>query len=59
MRLEPHDDCGGRKQRRDFTYVGDVVEANMIASMSESKDILGEVFNIGTGQNHSMWDLVK
>ena len=31
----------------------------MIASMSESKDILGEVFNIGTGQNHSMWDLVK
>ena len=22
----------------------------MIASMSESKDILGEVFNIGTGQ---------
>ena len=50
---------GDGKQRRDFTYVGDVVEANMIASMSESKDILGEVFNIGTGQNHSMWDLVK
>ena len=50
---------GDGKQRRDFTYVGDVVEANIIASMSESKDILGEVFNIGTGQNHSMWDLVK
>ena len=50
---------GDGKQRRDFTYVGDVVEANMIASMSKSKDILGEVFNIGTGQNHSMWDLVK
>ena len=50
---------GDGKQRRDFTYVGDVVEANMIASMSKSKDILGEVFNIGTGQNHSMRDLVK
>ena len=50
---------GDGKQRRDFTYVGDVVEANMIASTSKSKDILGEVFNIGTGQNHSMWDLVK
>ena len=27
--------------------------------MFKLKDILGEVFNIGTGQNHSMWDLVK
>ena len=37
------------KQRRDFTYVGDVVQAN--ASYRYSKKLNGEVFNIGNGKN--------
>tara|TARA_Y100000401_G_scaffold18184_1_gene12326 strand:+ start:1172 stop:2059 length:888 start_codon:yes stop_codon:yes gene_type:complete len=41
------------EQRRDFTYVGDVVEANILASSSE-KVGKGEVINIGKGSNYSM-----
>jgi UDP-glucose 4-epimerase len=40
-------------QKRDFTYVGDVVEANILAG--ESKEtFVGEVFNIGNGNNVSV-----
>lgn len=40
-------------QKRDFTYVGDVVAANILAG--ESKEIfIGEVFNIGNGFNISI-----
>lgn len=43
-------------QRRDFTYVSDVVEANMLA-MHIDHDHYGEVFNIGTGINYSVLEL--
>ena len=38
---------------RDFTYVGDVVNANILASQSE-KVGKGEVINIGNGDNRSI-----
>lgn len=40
-------------QRRDFTYVGDVVEANWLAA-THQKPLNGEVFNIGNGENYSV-----
>jgi len=40
-------------QRRDFTYVGDVVEANWLAAQTEGK-LNGESFNIGNGSNYSV-----
>lgn len=40
-------------QRRDFTYVGDVVEANILAATYPHK-LNGEVFNIGNGNNLSI-----
>ena len=40
-------------QRRDFTYVGDVVDANILAATSTS-DLKGESFNIGNGDNYSI-----
>lgn len=43
-------------QRRDFTHVSDVVEANILAMEAEHSHY-GEVFNIGTGQNYSVLDL--
>jgi len=47
---------GSGKQRRDFTYVGDVVDANIKASTIETK-FSGEVFNIGNGNNRSVNEL--
>jgi len=41
------------KQRRDFTYVGDVVEANILAATNKNVG-KGEVFNIGNGDNYSV-----
>lgn len=49
---------GNGKQRRDFTYVGDVVEANMLASESNNVG-RGEVINIGSGTNVSINSLAK
>ncbi len=40
-------------QRRDFTYVGDVVNANILAATHEDP-LSGEVFNIGNGNNYSV-----
>ena len=40
-------------QKRDFTYVKDVVAANILAGESKEK-FIGEVFNIGNGGNVSI-----
>ena len=55
-RNEPLTVYGG-KQTRDFTYVGDVVKANILAM--ESDIGLGEVINIGAGKNYSIEEIAK
>lgn len=51
---------GDGLQRRDFTNVSDVVEANILASIKEIDDeFFGTVFNIGTGRNHSVLEIAK
>lgn len=45
-------------QRRDFTHVDDVVNANILA-MTTEHDHYGEVFNVGTGTNHSVLELAS
>ena len=47
---------GDGEQRRDFTYVGDVVRANMSAATSDLVGT-GEVINIGNGDNRSVNDI--
>ena len=49
---------GDGKQRRDFTYVGDVVNANILACNS-LKVGKGEVINIGSGKNISIYTIAK
>ena len=44
---------GDGEQRRDFTYVGDVVKANFLAMTSENVGS-GESINIGNGDNRSV-----
>jgi len=49
---------GDGTQTRDFTYVGDVVRANILAMKSElAKN--GEVMNIGGNRNYSMNDMAE
>jgi len=46
---------GDGTQTRDFTYVSDVVEANLLTM---DKDVSG-IFNVGTGNNISITDMVS
>ncbi len=45
---------GNGLQSRDFTYVANVVAANLLACTSSSSDVVGEVFNIGTGVSQTL-----
>jgi len=47
---------GDGNQTRDFTFISDVVEANLLAAYS---DVIGEYFNIGGGSRISVNDLLK
>ena len=63
---EPMTIVGDGDQRRDFTHVGDVVEANMLAAQFTPPEYTvrndiefrawewGQTYNIGTGTNHSV-----
>jgi UDP-glucose 4-epimerase len=48
---------GDGTQSRDFTYVSNNVEANILACIT--KNIGGEVFNIACGKRYSLIDLVN
>ena len=45
---------GDGEQTRDFTFVEDVVSANLAAAISSNNKIFGDVFNIGTGKKYSV-----
>ncbi|MFW9948184.1 MAG: NAD-dependent epimerase/dehydratase family protein [Candidatus Odinarchaeota archaeon] len=47
---------GDGNNSRDFTYVKDVVQANILAS---KKDLSGEIFNIGAGSPITLTELAK
>lgn len=51
---------GDGTQKRDFTHVQDVVEANILAMNSDDLYVKnGEVYNVGTGKNHSIINLAR
>jgi UDP-glucose 4-epimerase len=59
---EPLTIVGDGQQRRDFTHVDDVVEANILAMQKQIAFIekpFGEVYNVGTGRNHSVIQLAR
>ena len=49
---------GDGKNKRDYTYVGDVIDANILASESPNVGN-GEIINIGTGTNISVNELAE
>jgi UDP-glucose 4-epimerase len=50
---------GDGLQRRDFTHVADVVEANVLAASTDNTAAMGEIFNVGTGTNHSILEVAQ
>ncbi len=55
---EPLTIVGDGQQRRDFTHVDDVIEANLCA-MQHEHSLNGGLFNVGTGTNHSVMELAR
>ena len=57
---EPLTIVGDGNQRRDFVYVGDVCNANILAATSEVDcEFFGQVYNVGTGVNYSINEIAK
>ena len=52
--LEVHSDG---KQSRDFTYIDNVVQGNLLAA--SAKNVAGEVFNLACGENYSLLDIIR
>ena len=48
---------GDGKQSRDFTFVANVVQANMLAA--DAKNVSGRVFNVATGHQVSLLYLIE
>ena len=46
---------GNGSQKRDYTYVGDVVNATLLAIDAEA----GSVYNVGSGMNHSLNEAIS
>lgn len=53
---EPLTIVGDGSQRRDFTHVNDIVNANILAMNS---DVENEIINVGTGTNTSVLELSR
>lgn len=56
IRGEPLTIYGDGKQTRDFTYVGDAVEANVLAAIHGTP---GDVYNIGGNREYSLLDVIE
>ena len=57
---QPHTIVGDGEQRRDFTYVKDNVNANIMAALSNAdKEAYGQVYNVGSGVNYSVNEVAE
>ncbi|MGH7353147.1 MAG: SDR family oxidoreductase [Candidatus Rokuibacteriota bacterium] len=56
LRGKPLEVHGDGRQSRDFTYIDNVVDANVLAG--RAPDAAGEVFNVGCGTRVSLLDIV-
>lgn len=57
---EPLTVVGDGEQRRDFVYVGDVANANIMAAISNpDQNAYGQIYNVGTGINYSISQIAR
>jgi nucleoside-diphosphate-sugar epimerase len=50
---------GSGRQARDFTYVGNVVSANLLACEAPAERVAGRVFNIACGERHTLEEVYR
>jgi len=50
---------GDGSQKRDFVHVKDVARANYLAAIMPIYEMLGEVFNVGSGKNYSIQEIAN
>jgi UDP-N-acetylglucosamine/UDP-N-acetyl-alpha-D-glucosaminouronate 4-epimerase len=56
LRGEPLEVHGDGRQSRDFTYIDNVVAANLLSA--RAPDVGGEVFNVGCGEQISLLEII-
>ena len=57
---EPLTIVGDGEQRRDFTHVSDVVQANILAATKDVDDeFYGGLYNVGCGKNYSVNEIAN
>jgi UDP-glucose 4-epimerase len=52
---------GNGQQSRDFTYIENVVKANILACTARRDQVAGRIFNVGTGKSYTLlqtYDLI-
>ncbi|MGA9507573.1 MAG: SDR family oxidoreductase [Candidatus Sulfotelmatobacter sp.] len=50
---------GDGEQSRDFTYIDNAVEANLLACQAPAEQVAGKVFNVATGRRVTLNDTFK
>lgn len=50
---------GDGTQSRDFTYIDNVVQANILASQADADKVSGNVYNVACGSSLNLIDLLK
>ena len=50
---------GSGNQKRDFTYIEDVVNANICAMLNMDSKNLFDIYNVGTGKNYSILEVSR
>jgi UDP-glucose 4-epimerase len=50
---------GDGKQSRDFTYIDNVVSANLLAARAPARQVSGKSYNVGCGSRTSLLDIVS
>lgn len=59
LKDEPPIIFGDGKQSRDFTYVDNVVEANLLACQRPASEVAGRVFNVATGRRVDLNEMFR
>ena len=50
---------GDGKTSRDFTFIDNVIQANILAAVATHQDAIGQVYNIAAGQRTSLLELYE